>query len=462
MTRDPAAAYPGRSAPDILKARGVRRLVYFHTDHFEPWRNVPGRPADLASAIGDVEAYLRESEKRDFARAATLFYKANINFAVNGRRWLWRADPSDLLGFVPPDPEADEMSARVLGALSEAGRELQVHIHHENITWNDSIRDAGSRAHLDTPEHRRFDDARFELLLRLNLDLLRRQAGFDPTRWFFIHGHWALNASDPHECTIVREIEILRRNGCLGDFTQPAGRVHVDSRIDEPYLARPVAKAKGYDRPEADPVPAAGAGEVAADRFLIWASAIGHYWASIDHSSAFVRKRMSAPERFARAHAAGGFVHDGVLYVKTHAHMMAPVYWQAAGGVGPFPHADAGIVAELGGLFDAASAAGVEVEFAGVSAAFHRLLGAAPVDHALTVPSGHAMAAIGCDVAFRSAAGDVDAPPLGVFPERAMVPRRTKAGKKTAAVWPEVRALPWRTRLWRWVRAQFPFLGRSR
>lgn len=432
---DPATA-------ETLKARGITRLVYFHCDHFEPWRYVEGRPADLALAVGDVERYITASSG-GFGARATLFYKANINFLVDGARKLWRAHPLDQLGFVPPSRDADALSAAVLGALSAAGRELQVHIHHENVTWNDSIRDAAVRDYLAEPANRRFDDARFELLVRLNLSLLSRQANFDRDRWFFVHGQWALNASDPHECTIVREIEILRRNGCIGDFTQPAGRIHVDARIDEPFLARPTPLAKGYDRPEADPVAASGCGAVPADRFFLWASRIDHRNCSIDHRAEFVVRRMADPAQFARAQAEAGFAHDGVLYVKTHAHSMDPFYWRDPAVV-DFPHVHPGIVRELGTLFDTADACGITVELATAREAFDTITGATPapardlVGH-YGLDRGDPMTAVGCDVVHVDVNGPVPPPSLSLAPNPIGKMRPASSGEfKTDPVWPEI------------------------
>ena len=413
--------FRGLDAASILKARNIRRLVYFHSDHYEPWRFVPGRKAAYELALGDVERYVEMSAARELGRRATLFYKANVNYVIDPSRDLHRGHPADPVGLALPEGRMDRLSQQILGALTGDEREIQVHIHHENITWNDRIRDEAMRAHLADPAHRVYDDLRFERLVQLNLDLLHRQAGLDPTRWFFVHGHWALNASDPHECTIVREIEILRRQGCLGDFTQPAGRPHTDSRAEQPYLVRPVPLAKGYDRPEAEPVPAAGAGVVPADRFLIWASEIAHRDTSIDHYSGFVRERMKEPTAFARANAARGFAHDGVLYVKTHAHSLHPAYWRKEGGAGAFPHAHDGILRELSTLFEAAGAAGAEVEFATVSEVFDRLMAASPAEPVDLVAAhglgdGEAMAQVGCDVAFVDATG-ADRPAPSLAPE---------------------------------------------
>jgi hypothetical protein len=353
---------PIRQIQTALKRRGVTRLVYFHTDHFEPWRHVPDRPAEWLEAIADVEQYARGAAAHEFSRRPTLFLKSNVNFAVDARRELYRAAPEDKLGFVPRNDEARAVGRAFMAPLLALGADIQVHIHHENFTWNGKLADPTTRDYLMTPPGKAFGPARLETAIRLNLALIEEDGGPALDRWFFVHGHWALNASDLGECTIVREIELLMRNGCLGDFTQPAGRPHVDGRIGTPHLVDAVARPKGYDDAAARPAPAYGAGDEAARRFFLWASIVDHRNASIDCYSAFVAKRAEQPWQFGLAHAERGVVLGDTLYVKTHAHSMAPPYW-SGDRRGAFPHADAGIRAELGTLFDAASAAGVEIAF---------------------------------------------------------------------------------------------------
>jgi SAM-dependent methyltransferase len=404
----------GETIGDVLKRRGVRAVVYFHTDHFEPWRLVPDRAGGMERCVDDVESYLAKTLHLDFARKASLFYKANVNYLTSASRELHRADPDDHLGFVPRSPRDLTIGRGIVAPIVASNHDLQVHIHHEYFTYNDSARDPETFAYLQTPRGRSFDDARLELCIRLGLDTLREDGGVELARWFFIHGHWALNASDPHECTVVREIEILRRNGCLGDFTQPAGRTHVDSRIEVPYLVDPVALPKGYDSPEANPIPAAGAGGAASARFFIWAAATTHRSCSIDTYSPFVQQRIKTPQVTALEHARAGVVIDGVLYLKTHCHSLHPIYCATDGR--PMPHCDPGVQAELRALFQAADGIGAEVSFHTVSEVYDKIIGAAaPQTRDLTAEyelrSGSPMAAMGLTVEFVDADGGRVAPP---------------------------------------------------
>ena len=371
----------------------------------------------METCVDDVAGYLTSTANIDFARKSSLFYKANVNYLVSTERELIRAHPDDALGFVPRSPRDLSIGKGIVGSILQSHHEIQIHVHHEYYTYNDTARDPETYAYLQTPRGRAFDNARLELALRLSLGTLREDGGLDLGRWFFIHGHWALNASDPHECTIVREIEILRRNGCLGDFTQPAGRIHVDSRIDVPYLVDPVAAPKGYDSAAANPTEAAGVGEAARERFLIWASATTHKTCSIDTFSPLVQRRLNTPGLAALDHARSGVVVDGVLYVKTHCHSMHPLYFKPDGPSAP--HTDAGVRAELGGLFDAAAKAGADVRFLSASEAYEEIISAArPPARDLAkvygLESESPMAAIGMTVTFRtSAGGPASAPPLG-------------------------------------------------
>ncbi len=393
----------------------MREIAYFHTDHFEPYRPVPGRDPAFEMAIPDVESFARQAEALETARNASLFYKPNVAYLLSEDRVIHRAHPADLIGFLPRDDRDYALSRAFLAPLAAGGFDLQLHIHHEHYTFNDTGRDAQTKAYLEKPEGRCHDQARLELAIRLSLDVMREDAGIKLDRWFFVHGLWALNASDPHECTIVREIEILKRNGCLGDFTQPAGRIHVDSRIDEPHLVDPFPFAKGYDTAEARPSLAAGAGSEAANRFFIWASQINHKLCSIDTYSKSVQTRVKDPETFAMGHAVQSPVIDGVLYVKTHAHTMAPPYWQPEDGR-PIPHADPGIQGELGLLFAAAEAAGATITFPTVTQVYDRVIAAprpAPRDLATEarLASAPPTAQIGVTVAFRGEDGKPASPP---------------------------------------------------
>ena len=354
-------------------------------------------------------------------RHASLFYKANVNYLASAERELLRADPDDHLGFVPRTPRDLRIGKGIVRPLIESSHDIQVHIHHEYYTYNDTPRDADTFSYLQTSRGRSFDNARLELAIRLGLDTIREDGGVTVDQWFFIHGHWALNASDPHECNVVREIEILKRNGCLGDFTQPAGRLHVDSRICVPYLVDPVAAPKGYDTPAARPTEAAGAGAGAADRFFIWASEATHRTCSIDTYSTIVKQRLKTPEATALDHAEFSVVIDGVLYLKTHCHSMHPIYWKPDGL--PLPHTDPAVQLELRTLFNAADRSGIDVKFLTVSDVYDSVIGASEsksrdLVREYELDQGVAMEPIGMTVEFRDRNGNsVPPPPLGERPE---------------------------------------------
>lgn len=379
--------------------------------------------------IDDVELYLTSADKLEFARKASLFYKANVNYIVSADRQLIRAHPDDLLGFVPRTIRDCRIGKAIVEPIVSSNHELQVHIHHEHYTYNDSCRDRDTFAYLQTIRGRSFDDARFELALRLGIDTLREDGGVALDRWFFIHGHWALNASDPHECNIVREIEILKRNGCLGDFTQPSGRVHVDSRISVPYSVVPAALPKGYDTPEADPIEAAGLGGAAPERFFIWASESTHKICSIDTYSPFVQQRLKYPEITALEHAKQSVVINGVLYLKTHCHSLHPLYF-APDGL-PMPHLDPLVQNELNAIFKAADKAGVAIKFMTASEVYDSVVFSPPTPKIDLVSrfgldQGEAMEPIGLTVEFRTRDGRPAQPPqLGArqmtFPDPSLV-----------------------------------------
>ncbi len=359
---------------ETLKRRGVRAIVYFHTDHFEPWRLTDdGDPAAERCARA-VEGYVGQSAQLDFARRASLFCGLDLNAAVSADRELHRCHPSDLLGFAPRTAKQLAAGRRIMEPIVSARRDLQVYLRHRAFTYTETADGTETMAYLQTRSGRAFDNARLELAIQLTLDRLREDGGPALANWFFIHGAGALNASDPHECTVLREIEILRRNGCLGDFTQPAAQLHADSRIETPHLVDPVAAAKGYDLAQANPSPAAGAGTAGRDRFFLWASAATYWSASIDTGSPFVRERIKTPRATALERARSSVVIDGVLYLKTHAHSLHPAYWRRQGR--GFPHADPAVQAELRALFQPADAVGIGVEFLTAAQVYDRILAA--------------------------------------------------------------------------------------
>jgi predicted O-methyltransferase YrrM len=372
---------------DIIRRRGVRRVAYFHCDHFEPWRWPISSGVEASAA--DIAWFADASAANEFSRRLTLFYKAHIGFARTDRaRGGVQATPGDPFVFYPRRTEvAETCRLAMTGLLERVAHEIQVHVHHENYTYNTAHTDPTILEAFSRPDGRQRDSARLEFALRLGLEAMRFETGVPLDRWFFVHGQWALNASDPSVCHVTDEIAILMRNGALGDFTFPAGRPHVDPTLEQPYFARPVDAPRGYVLPAAEPEAAFGNADAARSKFFIWASPLRHRGTSFDYYSDHVMQDLADPEAFARRILERSFVADGVLYFKSHAHSMHPNYMRGDGAV-VFPHQHPQIRRLMGVVFDAASRAGASIDFVTASEVYNEFVLRRPPP-----PGGFALAA---------------------------------------------------------------------
>lgn len=349
-------ARPGAvSLREVLARRGADRIVLFHSDHFEPWgRRGRTPPAEWrARGLDRVHRFAERMRALPHARRLGLFYLPELDI-VAARDGVIGV-PGDAFGIAPREP-GDEAAIRAgFAALpADCGFDWQVHFHHERLTWN-----RRSRAHPFAEAFAVHDPAldrqRFDIGLAEALRRIRNDTGRALDRWFFVHGLWALNASDLDVCSITDEIARLKAAGCIGDFTFPAGRQHCDPPFDEPSLVRPVDAPKGYAAPTADPRPPHAGG---ADRFFIWASRDFHPDASLDFEAAPVAANFANPEPWAERLLLNAVQRGSTLYVKTHAHSLATFYFDQRSGRpgGQFPHEHDG-VKRLVGMFEAAAAA---------------------------------------------------------------------------------------------------------
>jgi len=353
----------------------IGSLIYFHTDHFEPWRNVGTRvPAvgqEIVDAIGD---FTRVCERIDFARRLSLFYKPHLNYALRRGGAVERADPDDLVCFLPRAEFEERFGRAAMQHVVAGGHEIQLHIHHEYYTASKSHTDPAAIEWFSGPHGHRLDSARLALAIRLNREIIARETGRFPDRWFFIHGQWGLNGSDEESCTINDEIDVLMRNGCLGDFTFPAGRAVVNPRIQVPYFSRPVNAPKGYDLPEAEPEIAAGNAAAAERKFFTWACAASSLHCSIDYMSETSRRHLGDTEKAAKALVDGSYRAGRSLFIKTHAHSMHSHYFENA-RLPVFPHQYPATQSLFSVIFEAAERSGVAVRFATASEAYAALIG---------------------------------------------------------------------------------------
>lgn len=379
---------------EALRRREIQRVVYFHCDHWEPWKTIEGktRAASLPFCAERIRQFTDTMQRLDYGRALTLFYKPGVYSALDtgtlaGKGVRVHAD--DKIVFLFRSASADTIGREALRYVVEAARHgIEVHVHHEDFTHSTASLDKPNGAYLATPAARAHEETRFDLAVRLILDAIRQETGNPLERWFFVHGLWALQASDPTVCHLVREVEILAANGCRGDFTFPAGRQSVNPRLEVPYFVSPIPVARGYDLAEGQPEIAYGNAAAAREKFFVWSSPIKHRGCSLDYYAPWVRTRLDDPEAVAHDLIAGSYAVDGTLFVKTHAHSMHPTYFEA-GKPPAFPLAEPAVQAMLGALFEAAAAAGAPVDFLTAAEVYDRFIGAVkqPAEgFALSVP----------------------------------------------------------------------------
>src|SRR5262249_2570742 len=190
----------------------------------------------------------------DYARKLTLFYNANINCVYDRERDLIRAADDDLVGFIRrSDQEIAAARANMKYLAETSTHEFQIHIHHESYTYNTSHTQPDIVEFYQSKHARELDAERLALAIRLSKEAIRLETDVAIERWHFVHGHWALNAADDDSCTITNELALLMREGCLGDFTFPAGRSHVNPQLEVPYFCKPIDAVRAYDLPDAAP-----------------------------------------------------------------------------------------------------------------------------------------------------------------------------------------------------------------
>ena len=359
---------------DILRARMVRSVVWFHTDHWEPW----GRGIDDA-ASKRVDRFTAQAGSSEFGRKMTLFYLSGTNYRLKKTsripNWHHR---EELLEAQPRSSLQDRLARNAVGELSARSHvEFQVHLHHEHLAGNDGEWNDLHRAlkGLTDPEQ---DERRLHYLLRTELDRLRRDTALPLDRWAFIHGMWALNGSDRNVCKIDNEIAILMQHGCWGDFSFPAARRHCDPTVfEQPYTCAPFVAPKAYDRPESLPLLIdVGTHAITDARFLIWSCKAKHDVCHLDHFNEYDQNRLRNSDRVVHSWLSNCPVVDQTLYIKTHAHSMHGHYFEDGGFIPvAFPPVRA-IFDLLGKACDAAKielrAASVNEVFAALRAADNR------------------------------------------------------------------------------------------
>lgn len=194
----------------------ITKLVVLHADHYEP----NGNGIIIDGVKKTTNEYVKEKldrfESLDWGTVPikpTLF--VHLPIVVSNR-----LEVIELIY-----NKKTELLLAHLQNLKKIGfDDIQVHIHHENWTNNNLFRKSNPGyvpIESDQDRLRRFITMHRTLLHDHGLQVFSEP-------WFFVHGKWALNASDKEMCTIEDEIKVLYELGCRGDFTFPAGRRYCD------------------------------------------------------------------------------------------------------------------------------------------------------------------------------------------------------------------------------------------
>jgi hypothetical protein len=315
---------------DIIKKRGIKKIYYFHVDHFEPFTG--GSRVDNISGIRN---FIKRTKSFNHSKKMSLFIPIPYG-RILGTDNVSDAEvfsfDNDLVSFYIKNSSAQKTKESIK-MLYENGYDIHIHIHHERWTSNDL--DISKFSELDLPMRRYVlndgktnDSVRFKNHLELCLDFIKDIIP-DFNSWGFVHGCWALNASDPEICNIDDEIIILKNAGCIGDFSFPAGRKRCDPEIESPFTIKPIAAKRSYDKPASKQrVVGKDLGAFNKDRFLIWSSKIKHRHTSLDYYSDAIKKNLSNPNLIINNWLENAPVIDGNLFIKTHSHSMDLRYWE--------------------------------------------------------------------------------------------------------------------------------------
>ena len=306
---------------DIISSRGIEKIYYFHTDHFEPWsKNIQD---DSCRA---VERFYSQTKKNKFGRKQSLFYLAYMPATLkNSKPFNGFALEGDEIVFLNRDKAIVDKAKNVLAPLEAEGEhKFEMHIHHERWTQNSGLYDPILNGWLNDFSSAELDSARLNLAIQVAKKFMSYELGREFDSWAFVHGNWALNASDRSICTVNDELKILMDNGCWGDFTFPAGRMHCDPKIlEEPYFCDPICGEKSYDSHLSNPLPV-GLKQSESDdnRFFIWNSKIKHNRCSLDYYSESNRALFKNPELVIESWLRDSYVNNKALFIKTHAHSL--------------------------------------------------------------------------------------------------------------------------------------------
>ncbi len=342
-----------------IRAEGVRKIRYFHCDHFEPWRQ-----GVLQNHADELAMFAEQMNALWYTQRLTLFYKPYVGYSFykDGVPDDVSAVPGEPIGFPRLSEEAEKIAKAGMAPLMRHDHEIQLHVHHEGYTLSDVNHLPALRDWLTKHGTEAADGERLSLAISRHLEQARKDTGAKLDRWAFVHGNWALNGSDPRICRIPDEIIRLQALGCLADFTFPAGRRTVDPTLfREPYSIIPSRTLRCYDLQDSDPRSMTDPKAVNEARFFVWNSAQRHPTLSLDLYSKGVRKQFEDCDALIDQWICRSPIFDDALYIKTYAHSMHIHYFEDEDET-IVPLAKAPVRDMFERLRDMAGTAGLEVE----------------------------------------------------------------------------------------------------
>jgi len=202
------------------------RVLYLHCDHFEPTNT--NYSLDQTNQI--LKTFTGQAIDSAIKPSLFLHLPADI-YWKEGKFYLQKLSTYPIV-----------MS--YIKQLSDIGCDIQWHIHHEYWT-NSSVVKGEWKQILDRGLVK--DEETLEFFISETKKIYKECGLPNVDTWGIVHGMWALNASDSLNCNITNELSILRRNGCLADFTFPAGRPWCTPEMTGIFAVTPKNEPKCYN-----------------------------------------------------------------------------------------------------------------------------------------------------------------------------------------------------------------------
>jgi hypothetical protein len=293
-------------------------VLYLHADHFEP-----SNTSDLKRVDAVLSSMISDVKKSSFK--PSLFLKI-----PSSPQWK-----DSILSFKKGSSHSVVMERSK--ELADLGCDMHLHVHHERWTdtdvTNDEFKEPLSKGLITNSEV-------FEFFIQTAMNEFKKY-GLSTTDWGFVHGCWSLNASDFTMCKITDEVMILRKYGCIGDFTFPAGRTHCNPSSIGIFVIKPENKVKCYDIGKTI---ARGTNLLAdPDAFIICYPTTSYYYASLDnlvlragiksnlHHTMIDKNNVyisEDPLKIIEEWLLSSCIVDHTLIIKTHSHNMRLSWWQ--------------------------------------------------------------------------------------------------------------------------------------